>query len=258
MRRAGRDSMAKIDEVAPDLYRISIHVPQIDLQFNHFLVRDDEPLLFHTGMRKMFPQVREAVARLIDPASLRWISWSHFEVDECGALNEWLAVAPQAQPVCSQVGVLVNLNDFSDRPARGLAKDDVIDTGRHRYRYVPTPHLPHGWDAGVLFEETSATLLCSDLFHQLGDVEPVTSADVLGRWDAAVAAYQQHPILMDYVPVTAATRRRLGELADLNPRVLAAMHGSTFVGDGAAALRAAADMLERRLGAGPVDARQVA
>jgi flavorubredoxin len=250
--------MAKIDEVAPDLYRISIHVPQIDLQFNHFLVRDDEPLLFHTGMRKMFPQVREAVARLIDPASLRWISWSHFEVDECGALNEWLAVAPQAQPVCSQVGVLVNLDDFSDRPARGLAKDDVIDTGRHRYRYVPTPHLPHGWDAGVLFEETSATLLCSDLFHQLGDVEPVTSADVLGRWDAAVAAYQQHPILMDYVPVTAATRRRLGELADLNPRVLAAMHGSTFVGDGAAALRAAADMLERRLGAGPVDARQVA
>jgi flavorubredoxin len=250
--------MAKIDEVAPDLYRISIHVPQIDLQFNHFLVRDDEPLLFHTGMRKMFPQVREAVARLIDPASLRWISWSHFEVDECGALNEWLAVAPQAQPVCSQVGVLVNLDDFSDRPARGLAKDDVIDTGRHRYRYVPTPHLPHGWDAGVLFEEASATLLCSDLFHQLGDVEPVTSADVLGRWDAAVAAYQQHPILMDYVPVTAATRRRLGELADLNPRVLAAMHGSTFVGDGAAALRAAADMLERRLGAGPVDARQVA
>jgi flavorubredoxin len=215
-------------------------------------------LLFHTGMRKMFPQVREAVARLIDPASLRWISWSHFEVDECGALNEWLAVAPQAQPVCSQVGVLVNLDDFSDRPARGLAKDDVIDTGRHRYRYVPTPHLPHGWDAGVLFEEASATLLCSDLFHQLGDVEPVTSADVLGRWDAAVAAYQQHPILMDYVPVTAATRRRLGELADLNPRVLAAMHGSTFVGDGAAALRAAADMLERRLGAGPVDARQVA
>ena len=241
--------MARIDEIAPDLFRISAYVPQIDLQFNHFLVRDDEPLLFHTGMRRMFPEVRDALARVIDPADLRWISWSHFEVDECGALNEWLEVAPHAQPVCSQVGALVNLADFSNRPARGLTKDEVIDTGRHRYRYVPTPHLPHGWDAGVLFEERDRILLCSDLFHQLGDVEPVTSADLLGRWDAAVAAYQAHPVLMDYLPLTPNTRRRLNELADLQPRVLAAMHGSTFVGDGAAALAGAADMLERRLGA---------
>jgi flavorubredoxin len=224
-------------------------VPGIDLQFNHFIVRDDEPLLFHTGMRKMFPEVREAVARIIDPATLRWISWSHFEVDECGALNDWLAVAPHAQPACSEVGVLVNLHDFSDRPARGLSKDDVIDTGRHRYRYVPTPHLPHGWDAGVLFEERDRILLCSDLFHQLGDVEAVTSADILGRWDAAVAAYQNHPVLMDYVPLTPATRHRLNELAALQPRILAAMHGSSFVGDAASALRNAGDMLERRLGA---------
>jgi flavorubredoxin len=241
--------VARIDEIAPDLFRISAYVPQIDLQFNHFLVRDDEPLLFHTGMRRMFPEVRDALARVIDPADLRWISWSHFEVDECGALNEWLEVAPHAQPVCSQVGALVNLADFSNRPARGLTKDEVIDTGRHRYRYVPTPHLPHGWDAGVLFEERDRILLCSDLFHQLGDVEPVTSADLLGRWDAAVAAYQAHPVLMDYVPLTPKTRARLDELAALRPRVLAAMHGSTFVGDGAAALAGAADMLERRLGA---------
>ncbi len=241
--------MAKIDEIAPDLFRISVFVPGIDLQFNHFVVRDDEPLLFHTGMRKMFPEVREAVARIIDPATLRWISWSHFEVDECGALNDWLAVAPHAQPACSEVGVLVNLHDFSDRPARGLSKDDVIDTGRHRYRYVPTPHLPHGWDAGVLFEERDRILLCSDLFHQLGDVEAVTSADILGRWDAAVAAYQNHPVLMDYVPLTPATRHRLNELAALQPRILAAMHGSSFVGDAASALRNAGDMLERRLGA---------
>ena len=241
--------MAKIDEIAPDLFRISVFVPGIDLQFNHFIVRDDEPLLFHTGMRKMFPEVREAVARIIDPATLRWISWSHFEVDECGALNDWLAVAPHAQPACSEVGVLVNLHDFSDRPARGLSKDDVIDTGRHRYRYVPTPHLPHGWDAGVLFEERDRILLCSDLFHQLGDVEAVTSADILGRWDAAVAAYQNHPVLMDYVPLTPATRHRLNELAALQPRILAAMHGSSFVGDAASALRDAGDMLERRLGA---------
>jgi len=195
--------------------------------------------------------VREAVARLLDPATLRWISWSHFEVDECGALNEWLTVAPQAQPVCSQVGAAVNIEDFATRPARGLTKDEVIETGRHRYRFVPTPHLPHGWDAGVLFEETNGVLLCSDLFHQLGDVEPVTSEDILGRWDAAIAAYQEHPVLMDYLPLTPVTRRRLFELADLQPKILAAMHGSTFVGDGGGALRLAADMLERRLGTAP-------
>ena len=223
--------MARIDEIAPDLFRLSIYAPQFDLQFNHFLIKDDEPLLFHTGMRKMFPEVREAIATLIDPADLRWISWSHFEVDECGALNEWLAVAPHAQAVCSQVGAMVNIEDFANRPPRGLSKDDVIETGRHRYRFVPTPHLPHGWDAGVLFEENSGVLLCSDLFHQIGDVEPVTSTDILGRWDAAIAAYQQHPVLMDYVPLTPNTRRRLNELADLQPKVLAAMHGSTFVGD---------------------------
>jgi flavorubredoxin len=158
--------VARIDEVAPDLFRISIHVPQIDLQFNHFLIRDEEPLLFHTGMRGMFPEVRDAVARIIDPADLRWISWSHFEVDECGPLNQWLGAAPKAQAICSQVGALVNISDFADRPPVGLAKDDVIDTGWHRYRFVPTPHLPHGCDAGVLFEEQTGVLLCSDLFHQ--------------------------------------------------------------------------------------------
>jgi flavorubredoxin len=252
--RVRRCPMARIDEIAPDVYRVSIYAPQFDLQFNHFLIKDEEPLLFHTGMRRMFPEVRDVVARLIDPADLRWISWSHFEVDECGALNEWLAVAPRAQAVCSQVGAAVNIEDFAHRPPRGLGRDDVIETGRHVYRYVPTPHLPHGWDAGVLFDEKSGVLLCSDLFHQLGDVEAVTTADVLGRWDAAVAAYQAHPVLMDYVPLTPATRRRLNELADLQPTVLAAMHGSSFVGDGEAALRAAADMLQRRLGAAPVDA----
>jgi flavorubredoxin len=247
--------MARIDEIAPDLYRVSIYVPQIDLQFNHFLIKDDEPLLFHTGLRKMFPEVRDAIAQVIDPADLRWISWSHFEVDECGALNEWLAAAPNAQAICSELSAMINVNDFADRPPVALARDQVIETGRHRYRFVPTPHLPHGWDAGVLFEEKTGVLLCSDLFHQVGDVEPVTSSDILGRWDAAIAAYQAHPILMDYLPLTPATRRRLDELAALQPKVLAAMHGSTFVGDGGAALRASADMLQRRLGVAPVDAR---
>jgi hypothetical protein len=139
---------AQIDEIAPDLYRICLYVPAFDLQFNHFLVKDEEPLLFHTGMRGMFPAVRKAVAKLIDPASLRWISWSHFEVDECGALNEWLAAAPNAIPVCGEVGPMVNIADFSNRPPRALKPDEILQTGRHRFRFVPTPHLPHGWDAG--------------------------------------------------------------------------------------------------------------
>src|SRR5262245_2489299 len=125
--------MARIDEIAADLYRITVYAPQIDLQFNHFLVRDDQPLLFHTGMRRMFPEVREAIASLIDPASLRWIGWSHFEVDECGALNQWLEAAPNATPICTEVGALVNIGDFANRPPRGLRADEVLDTGRHRY-----------------------------------------------------------------------------------------------------------------------------
>ena len=234
---------ARIDEIAPDLYRICLYVPAFDLQFNHFLVRDDEPLLFHTGMRGMFPAVREAVATLIDPASIRWISWSHFEVDECGALNQWLAESRHATPVCSEVGAMVNIADFSDRPPRGLKPDEVLGTGRHRFRFVPTPHLPHGWDAGVLFEETERVLLCSDLMHQLGDVEPVTTGDILGRYRHAMETYQQSPVLMDYVPYTERTKRQLADLAALRPRTLAAMHGSTYVGDGAAALIASGDVI---------------
>jgi flavorubredoxin len=241
--------VADIDELAPDIFRLSIHVPQFDLQFNHFLVKDDEPLLFHTGMRRMFPEVRDAVARVIDPASLRWISWSHFEVDECGALNEWLAAAPQAQPACGELGAMVNVQDFAVRPPRALKPGDILNTGRHRFQWVPTPHLPHGWDAGVLFDESNRVLFCSDLFHQLGKLEPITGGDVVGRWAEAVATYQNHPVLMDYVPFTPRTRGHMEKLAALEPRVLAAMHGSAFVGDGGQALRAAADVLERLLGA---------
>ena len=239
---------ARIDEIAPDLYRICLYVPAFDLQFNHFLVRDDEPLLFHTGMRGMFPAVREAVATLIDPASLRWISWSHFEVDECGALNEWLAEAPNAIPVCGELGAMINIADFSNRPPRGLKPDEILGTGRHRFRFVPTPHLPHGWDAGVLFEETDRVLLCSDLMHQLGDVEPVTTGDVVGRYRQAFETYQRSPVLMDYVPYTENTKRQLANLAALQPRMLAAMHGSTFVGDGAAALVASGEVIRQVTG----------
>jgi flavorubredoxin len=234
---------ARIDEVATDLYRISLYVPQFDLQFNHFLIRDDEPLLFHTGMRGMFPEVREAVASLMDPATLRWISWSHFEVDECGALNEWLSIAPKALPVCGEVGAMINIGDFSNRPPRALKADEILETGRHRYRFIPTPHLPHGWDAGMLFEENDRVLLCSDLLHQLGDTEPITTADITGRYRHALETYQAHPVLMDYVPYNENTKRNLAKLAALKPRTLAAMHGSTFVGDCAAMLTASADII---------------
>jgi flavorubredoxin len=239
----------QIDEVAPDLFRISLYAEQFDLQFNHFLVRDDEPLLFHTGMRGMFPAVRDALATIIDPAALRWISWSHFEVDECGALNEWLSVAPNAIPVCGELGAMVNIGDFSNRPPRGLKPDEVLETGRHRFRFVPTPHLPHGWDAGVLFEETDRVLLCSDLLHQIGNVEPITTGDIAGRYRHALEVYQQSPVLMDYVPYTENTKRQLAKLAALRPRTLAAMHGSTFVGDGAAALIASGDVIRQVSGA---------
>lgn len=229
--------MTTIDEIAPDVYRISIYVDQFDLQFNHFLVKDEEPLLYHAGMRGMFPELLEAVSKLIDPSTIRWISWSHFEVDEVGGLNDWLKVAPRAQAACSLVGALVNLNDFADRPPRGLEKGEIIETGNHRFRFHPTPHLPHGWDAGMLFEETNGTLFCSDLFHQVGKVEPlIESNGLLDRARDAVVGYQSGP-LMDYMPYTYNTHRILNELADFKPKTLAIMHGSTFRGDGEEMLR---------------------
>jgi flavorubredoxin len=227
--------MTTITEVAPDLYRISIYVSQSNLQFNHFLVKDDEPLLYHTGMKRMFPLVQEAVAQIIAPSRIRWIGFSHFEVDECGSLNEWLQVAPSAQAVCGIVGARVNLADFASRPARGLEKNEVLQTGKYRFRFHPTPHLPHGWDAGMLFEETSHTLLCSDLFHQNGDVEARTEHDVIERVRKALVDYQAGP-LMDYVAYTPRSEALLRELAARRPSTLAVMHGSTFAGDGKRAL----------------------
>ena len=228
--------MAKTTEIAPDLYRISVYAAWADLQFNHFLIRDQEPLLFHTGLRGMFAEVREAVSKLINLSELRHISFSHFESDECGSLNEWLAVAPAADVLCSQVGSLVSVNDFIGRETRGLADGEAFSTGKYRFRYCQTPHLPHGWDAGVLFEETSKTLLCSDLFHQTGDVEPLTKSDVVGRSHQAMLNYQAG-ILAEYVPYTCLTSKHLHKLADLGPATLAVMHGSSFTGDCAAALR---------------------
>jgi flavorubredoxin len=227
--------VAVITEIAPDLYRISIFAPWANMQFNHFLIKDDEPLLFHTGLRRMHTEIREAVSKVISVSELRHISFSHFESDECGSLNEWLAVAPKADVVCSQVGAMVCVNDFTGREARGLADGETFTTGKYRFRYCRTPHLPHGWDAGVLFEETQQTLLCSDLFHQQGDVEPITSADIVDRSRDAMKVYQAG-ILADYVPYTHITAQNLKKLADLNPKTLAVMHGSSFNGHCASAL----------------------
>lgn len=238
--------MVHVSEIASDLYRISVFVPDYNLQFNHFLVRDDEPLLFHTGFPRLFPAVREGVAKVLPPERLRWISFSHFEPDECGALNDWLTVAPHAEPVCGLVGSLVTIGNFASRQPRCFG-DESFETGRYRFRYVSTPHLPHGWDAGVLFEETQKTLLCSDLFHQEGDVEPLTSFDIVERARETLIKNESSPFA-GYVPYTHHTGRMLAKLADLHPSTLATMHGSSYAGDGARALNDLAVVFKEILG----------
>ncbi len=240
--------MAQVNEIAPEVYRISVYIPQFDMQFNHFLVRDDEPLLYHTGLRGTFPEVREAVARVVDPASIRWIGFSHFESDECGALNQWLDSAPRAQPVTGIVGALVNLNDFSNRPARVMENCETLATGKHRFRFCSTAHVPHGWDSSVMLEEKNGTLFCSDLFHHNGQPEPLTGSDVVGRTRETLIALQQGPF-NGYVPYTARTGQVLHTLADLKPSTLAIMHGSSYHGDGERALRDLAVVFHEVMGA---------
>lgn len=236
-----------INEIAPDVFRISTYIPEIDLQFNQFLVKDEEPLLFHTGMKSLFPTVLESVSSLIDPASLRWIGFSHFEADECGSLNEWMQLAPQAQPVCSMVGALVSINDFAIRPARGMNDGEVLNTGKYRFRFVQTPHVPHCWEAGLLFEETAGTLLCSDLFHQNGNVEARTEADIIDRARKTLIDYQAGP-LANYMPYTKQTDGILQKLAALKPQTIVPMHGSTYAGDGEQAVQNLAVVMREVLG----------
>jgi flavorubredoxin len=236
-----------VTEIAPDVYRISTYVPEIDLQFNQFLVKDDEPLLFHTGMKSLFPVVRDAVASVIDPSDIRWIGFSHFEADECGSLDEWLQMAPNAQPVCSVIGALVSVNDFAIRPARGMTDGEVFSTGKHRFRFVQTPHVPHCWEAGLLFEETNGTLLTSDLFHQVGDVEPLTESDVIERARKTLVDYQAGP-MANYMPYTKNTDGIMRKLADLKPRTIAPMHGSAYAGNGERAIRDLAIVMREVLG----------
>ena len=235
----------KINEIADGIYRLSTFVPDIappaGFVFNQFLVLGDEPLMFHTGLRKMFGLNRDALAKIIPPEKLRWISYGHYEADECGAMNEWLAVAPNATAAHGNTGCMVSLNDFADRPPRILNDGDVIDIGGgKRVRFIDTPHTPHGWDAGVMYEESTGTLLCGDLFTQLGNDKVLTSGDIVGP---AIAGED----LFNYSALNPGMGATIRSLAKLAPRTLALMHGPSFQGDGAAALRALADEYDRRV-----------
>lgn len=229
----------RIDEIAPEVFRISTYLAPADLQFNHFLVRDDEPLLYHTGLRAFFPAVHEGVSRLLDPSSLRWIGFSHYEADECGSLDKWLSGAPEARPLCGDLCAAVNIDDVGERKACSLKDGEIVNTGRFRFRYLATPHLPHGWDSGLLYEETEGTLFCSDLFLHKGKVEALTTEDIVGRARQSLLDFEAgtlaHPF--PWTPRTPGLFRRLAELA---PRQLALMHGSSFSGNGGQALLALA------------------
>ena len=237
-------SGTRIDEIADRIYRISTPVPPnpalpAGFTFNQFLIVDDEPAIFHAGMRKIFPLVREAVAAVMPVEKLRYIAYSHYEADECGALADWLAVAPAARPLCGHLGALLNANDISDREAKALADGEILSIGSKQIRWHDAPHLPHGWDSGFLSEVTTRTLFCGDLFTQAGHVhEPITENDVLGPSEAMRAA-------MDHYSNPRGSGILLERLAATEPALLACMHGAAYRGDGAAALRQLASTLSR-------------
>lgn len=229
----------EIDEIADDIFRISTLVPDVapdGFTFNQFLLRAEEPLLFHTGARQLFPLVCGAVGSLIPVESLRWISFGHLESDESGSMNQWLAKAPDSQVVFGMLGCLVSLNDLCDRMPRVL-EADVLDLGGRRVRQISTPHVPHGWEAQVLYEETTKTLFCGDLFTQAGTPEAITSSDLVAPAMEAERMFRSSTL----APQTSATMRALG---DLQPQTLAVMHGASFRGDGRAALYELADAYE--------------
>ncbi|MGP0110415.1 MAG: MBL fold metallo-hydrolase [Acidimicrobiales bacterium] len=221
-----------VDEIAPSIYRLSTLVSEIGpngFTFNQFLLDDDEPLLFHTGHRSMFPSIRDAIERVMPVERLRWIAFGHVESDECGAMNELLTVAPHAQVAHGGLGCMVSINEMADRPPRPLADGEIIELGAKRVRHVDTPHVPHGWDARVLYEETTGTLLCGDLFTRLGNGPALTTDDIVEPAMEAESMFRSTSLATD----TAAVMRRLG---DFSPHTLALMHGSSFTGDCAKAL----------------------
>lgn len=233
-------SGTNVNEVSDGIYRINTPVKFANgngFSFNQYLIADDEPLLFHTGPRKMFPLVHEAVASILPASQLRYIAFSHVEADECGSLNEWLALAPQSMPLCGTVAAMVSIDDMADRSPRALADGEMIILGKHRVRWLDAPHIPHGWDCGFLTEEVTRTFLCGDLFTQGGAKHPpITESDILGPSEN----FRQR---MDYFSYTKNTREILERLAGTEPATLACMHGSAWSGDGAKLLRELAGAL---------------
>lgn len=237
------ESGTRVDEIAAGIYRLSTPVPPAAMPggftFNQYLLLDEEALLFHTGPRRLFPLTRAAIAHVMPIERLRWIAFSHVEADECGALNDLLAVAPQAVPVCGRVAGTVSMNDLADRPPRVLADGETLALGAKRVTWLDAPHVPHGWECGYLMEEKTRTLLCGDLFTQPGyEPPPVTDGDILGP----SLAFQK---AMDYWAYTPDTEKQLARLAALSPKTLACMHGSAFRGDGQALLEALAAEVAR-------------
>jgi flavorubredoxin len=237
-------SGTNVHEVATGIYRINTPVEFPGgagaFNFNQYLIDDDEPLLFHTGPRRMFPLVSEAIGKIVPLENLRYLAFSHFEADECGSLNEFLAVAPKAVPVCSRVAAMVSVDDVADRPSRPLADGEILKLGRHEVHWFDTPHLPHAWECGLMMELHTRTLLCGDLFTQGGTGEtPLTESDILGPSEAFRGP-------MDYYAHSPDTGAMLERLAAERPEVLACMHGSAWRGDGATLLRALARTLERK------------
>ena len=235
-------SGTNLHEIASGIYRINtpIQIPGgPGFNFNQYLVADDEPLLFHTGPRRMFPLVAEAIGKVLPIEQLRYVAFSHFEADECGSLNDFLAAAPAAVPVCSQVAAMVSVNDVADRPARALADGEVLKIGRHALKWLDAPHVPHAWENGFMMELETRTMLCGDLFTQGGDgAVALTESDILGPSEAFRGP-------MDYYAHSPDTAATLERLAREEPQVLAVMHGSAWRGDGAALLRALARSLEK-------------
>lgn len=236
-------SGTRVDEIADNVFRIHTPVPPSGVlggfSFNQYLLADDEPLLFHTGLRHMFPLTLAAVAHVLPIERLRYVGLSHFEADECGALNDFLAQAPNAVPLCGRVAGLVSIRDVADRPPKTLADQETISLGRHTLQWFDTPHLPHAWECGFMMDRTTQTLLCGDLFTQGGtDAPPVVSTDILGPSES----FRKN---MDYFSHTKNARAMLEQLAQAAPTTLACMHGSAWQGDGAALLRALADALEK-------------
>jgi flavorubredoxin len=226
----------EVTEIAERIYRLSTFVPDVTpagFTFNQFLIDADEPMLFHCGHRAMFPLISGAAAKIVPLEKLRWIGFGHVEADECGSMNQWLAAAPKAQIAHGQIACEVSLNDLADRPPRALADGEVIDLGGRRIRFLYTPHVPHGWEAGVIYEEQTQTLFCGDLFTHAGKPPPMTGGDIVGP--ALEAEHMFHAMCMG-----PNTRTEIERLAELKPRTLALMHGSSFTGDCEGALKALA------------------